>query len=86
MAAQPAMTDEADLREKQFDKKIGMVLGTVTYGIYWGFLVTCLVFPVATQSAVGAKLTILPALCGLVSFTVCQIIVAKTGHLAGGKA
>ena len=79
------MTDEAGLREKANRQEDGMVLGTVTYGIYWGFLVTCLVFPVATQSAVGAKLTILPALCGLVSFTICQFIVTKTGHLAGGK-
>lgn len=79
------MTNEADLREGRDGQDDGAVLGTVAYGAYWGFLVTCLVFPVATQSAVGAKLTILPALCGLVSFSACQLIVTKTGHLAGGR-
>ena len=85
MAVQPAMTDEANTQEKTTQQEDGAVLSTVTYGAYWGFLITCLVFPVATQSTVGAKLTILPALCGLVSFTACQLIVTKTGHLVGGR-
>lgn len=85
MTAQPAETDKAVHHEEQSRQGDGAVLSTVAYGAYWGFLVSCLIFPVATQSSVGAKLTILPALCGLISFAACQFIVTKTGHLAGGK-
>ena len=85
MTARPGITDEAKQNDDEKRYGEGAVLGTIAYSAYWGFLVSCLIFPVATQSAIGAKLTILPALCGLVSFSACQLIVTKSGHLAGGK-
>ena len=85
MTTQPGVLQETQQQGELERYGEGAIVGTVAYSAYWGFLITCLVFPVATQSAVGAKLTILPALCGLVSFSACQLVVAKTGRLAGGK-
>ena len=58
---------------------------TMAYMLYWSYLLTCLVFPVASQSQVGATLTVIPALCGLGSMTIALIIAGRTRHPVGGK-
>lgn len=58
---------------------------TVAYMAYWSFLITCLVYPVASQAEVGAALTIVPALCGLASFTATQWVATRFNVLVGGK-
>lgn len=60
------------------------ILATAAFAMQWSFMTTCLIFPVATQEAVGPTLTILPALCGLAAFTaVCFI--RRNEHLAATR-
>ena len=63
----------------------GAVIMALAYLAYWGFLATCLVFPVSTQEAQGPTLTMLPAWCGMASFAVAQLVATKTGRLVGGR-
>lgn len=61
-------------------------VATICHLLYWSALVTTLVFPVITQADVGATLTILPAACGLASFSVTQLLVSRVSlHLHGKR-
>ena len=57
---------------------------TIAYMMYWSFLATCVVFPVASQAQVGPTLTILPALCGLASCSITLFVSHRSRHRIGG--
>ena len=61
------------------------VIITMAYIMYWSFLATCLVFPVATQAEVGPTLTILPALCGLASCSLMLFISHRSKLRINGR-
>ncbi len=76
---------EAQVRQGAESALTDAVVASLAYVAYWSFLITCVVFPVATQAAQGATLTLLPAWCGLASFAGTQGIVAATSRLVGGR-
>lgn len=77
--------EAARVREDAESALADAAAASLAYLAYWSFLITCVVFPVATQAAQGATLTLLPAWCGFASFAAAQAVVTKTGRLIGGR-
>lgn len=83
--SEPTGAEEARVRQGAETALADAAIASLAYLAYWAFLATCVVFPVATQAAQGATLTLLPAWCGLASFAAAQAVVTKTGRLIGGR-